>query len=378
MNAEWVNKYREIISGRRLSVFATLIRGALYVVSVPYAWVMRLRNWLFDYGWKRTHKANVPVISVGNLTLGGTGKTPAVEWLARYYRDQGLRVAILSRGYGQTQERNDEALVLAENLPDVPHLQGKNRVALARIAETDLQSEILILDDGFQHRQLHRDLDVVLIDATEPWGYDYVFPRGGLREPKTRLKQAQVIAITRCDQVNLAQRQRVRQEIEQMAPGRAILETTHQPCCYHNSEGEELALSALRNRQVGAFCGIGNPEAFFRTVEQLGVTLINRRTYNDHHSYAEEDIATLCRWAHGLPKDASVLTTQKDLVKLRRKHLGNKPLWAVQIAWQLTVGEEELTKALERIRPTRIKPSERTSPKWVRRPDERQPEVRSF
>src|SRR5207302_2950723 len=137
---------------------------------------------------KERRKAPVPVVSVGNLTVGGTGKTPCVEHVARFYRGHDLRVAILSRGYGSAAGRNDEAMVLEENLPDVPHLQGPDRAALAATAVEELEAELLVLDDGFQHRRLHRDLDVVLIDATWPVNRDYQFPRGTLREPAGGLR----------------------------------------------------------------------------------------------------------------------------------------------------------------------------------------------
>src|SRR5262249_5942270 len=146
------------------------------------------------------HRAPVPVVSVGNLTVGGTGKTPCVEYVARFYRQLDRRAAILSRGYGSAGGHNDEALLLEENLPDVPHLQGADRVALAAAAVEELESEVLILDDGFQHRRLVRDLDVVLVDASNPWGYGYLLPRGLLREPKSSLRRASVVLLTRCDQ----------------------------------------------------------------------------------------------------------------------------------------------------------------------------------
>ncbi|HEY1186298.1 MAG TPA: tetraacyldisaccharide 4'-kinase, partial [Gemmata sp.] len=145
------------------------------LASGPYGLAARTRNALFDRGWKRTHRAPVPVVSVGNLTLGGTGKTPCVEWVARFFREREVQVTILSRGYGSAGGQNDEALVLEDNLPDVPHLQGADRVALAATAVEELEAELLVLDDGFQHRRLHRDLDIVLIDATRPPGGDYVF-----------------------------------------------------------------------------------------------------------------------------------------------------------------------------------------------------------
>src|SRR5262249_31189823 len=154
----------------------------LCALSVPYGWAVGVRNWLYTRGWKHVARAGVPVVSVGNLTLGGTGKTPCVEYIARFYRDRDVRVAILSRGHRSDDGCSDEARLLEDNLPDVPHLQGPDRASLAGAAVAELDSEVLILDDGFQHRRLHRDLDIVLIDATAPWGYDYLFPRGLLRE----------------------------------------------------------------------------------------------------------------------------------------------------------------------------------------------------
>lgn len=358
MSGNWATTHREIVSGQRRGLGATLARRMLAAASVPYALAMRLRNLLFDLGWKRVHRAAVPVISVGNLTLGGTGKTPAVEWLARYYRARGQRVAVLSRGYGQSVGRNDEALVLEENLPDVPHLQGKDRVALAQTAVAELDSEILLLDDGFQHRRLHRDLDLVLIDATDPWGQAWVFPRGRLREPQSRLRQASVVALTRCDQVSAPELQQLRAEVTRLAPKSLLVESIHSPDCLRDTNGTEEALTALRERPVAAFCGLGNPDAFFRTVVSLGADLRMRRTYEDHYPYRREDVEELNNWADGLPPDAWVVTSQKDLVKLRLTHLRERPLWAVRIAWRLTAGEAELQARLEQFLPSpKVAPS---------------------
>jgi tetraacyldisaccharide 4'-kinase len=154
--------FHELIRGERRGWWAAMQRGGLQLASVPYGGVVRLRNWLFDKGWKRSARPAVPVVSVGNLTLGGTGKTPCVEYVAKFYRRHDVRVAILSRGYGSDNGRNDEAMVLEQNLPDVPHLQGADRVALAHVAVEELESQLVILDDGFQHRRLARDLDLVL------------------------------------------------------------------------------------------------------------------------------------------------------------------------------------------------------------------------
>ena len=176
--------YLRLIRGHGGGLRDRLARGGLSAVAAGYAVAIAARNRGFDLGWLRSHRAEVPVVSVGNLTLGGTGKTPMVEWLGRWYRPRGVRVAILSRGYGQAQGMNDEGRVLEENLPDVPHLQNPDRVALAHVAVRELETELIVLDDGFQHRRLARDLDVVLLDAFRAVRARASFSEGLLRESR--------------------------------------------------------------------------------------------------------------------------------------------------------------------------------------------------
>ncbi len=325
--------FHDLVSGRRRGPGASLLRLGLRLAAVPYGLAVGLRNVLYDRGWKGQEKAGVPVVSVGNLTVGGTGKTPCVEYVARFYREQGLCVAILSRGYGADQGPNDEALVLEENLPDVPHLQGADRVALAQTAVEELESEVLVLDDGFQHRRLARDLDVVLIDATNPWGHGHLLPRGLLRESPRSLKRAGVVVLTRCDQAPPGEVQKVRDKVARLAPNAAVVETSHRPAELAGEQGS-AALDRLKSHPVAAFCGIGNPEAFRRTLTDLGANIVDFRTYADHHAYSRDDVEELRRWARALPADALVLTTQKDLVKLRLPELAGRPLWALRIHLQ--------------------------------------------
>lgn len=341
--------FHNLVSGRRRGLGAALQRGGLRLLSVPYGWGTGLRNKLFDWGWKKSEAVSVPVVSVGNLTLGGTGKTPCVEYLARFYRQEDLRVAILSRGYGAKEGRNDEALVLESNLPDVPHLQGADRVALARIAVEELESEILLLDDGFQHRRLHRNLDIVLIDATQPWGYGYSFPRGLLRESPRGLKRAGLLMLTRCDQVEPSAKEAIKDRVKKLAAGVAIVETSHRPTSWINADGEEKLLEALRGKPLAAFCGLGNPEAFRQTVERLGGPLADFRTFPDHHAYARDDVEDLRSWARRQPKDAVVVTTQKDLVKLRLPRIGERELLALRIQLHVDEGQDLLDRILKEV-----------------------------
>jgi tetraacyldisaccharide 4'-kinase len=350
--------YQTLISGQARGVWPGFQRGGLRLLSVPYGWAVRLRNRLYDRGWKRCRRAAVPVISVGNLTLGGTGKTPCVEHVARFYRQRGLRVAILSRGYGGLGSgsvehfrygRNDEARVLEENLPDVPHLQGADRAALAAVAVEELESEVLVLDDGFQHRRLARDLDLVLIDATNPWGHGCMFPRGLLREPISELRRASVVLLTRCDQTNATERGRLREAVARHAPGAPVVETVHRPLELVNSDRNEASLQRLTDRPLAAFCGIGNPEAFRQTLLHLGCNIADFRTFPDHHPYTRTDVDDLREWARRQPMDGVVVTTQKDLVKLCLPRLAGRELWAVRIGLHVEAGQDALDRKLEEV-----------------------------
>lgn len=341
--------FRALVSGERRGVGPMIQRGGLRLLSWPYGWATRLRNGLFDRGWKRSFKAGVPVVSVGNLTLGGTGKTPFVEYVAGFYRRADLLVAILSRGYGNVAGRNDEALVLEENLPDVPHLQGVDRVELAATAALELESEVLVLDDGFQHRRLARDLDVVLIDATNPWGHGYLFPRGLLRESPRGLRRAGIVALTRCDQVERPEFSRIHERIRRFAPDVPVIETTHRPTELINQSRISLPLERLRDRPVAAFCGIGNPEAFRRTLADLGVNIGDFRAFSDHHPYNRADVENLMSWARRQATDCLIVTTQKDQVKLRVDRLGDKELYALRIQLHVEAGQDVLDQKLREV-----------------------------
>ncbi len=346
--AEHATYLHRLIGGRQRGPAAALLRGGLRLLSLPYGLAMRLRNRLYDCGWKRSHRATVPVVSVGNLTVGGTGKTPCVEYVARYYREQqDLLVAILSRGYGAAEGQNDEALVLAANLPDVPHFQGADRVALARVAVEECESEVLVLDDGFQHRRLTRDLDVVLVDATQPWGYGYLLPRGLLRESPRSLARAGVAVLTRCDQVGPDEVARLRERVGRLAPGLPVAETVHRPVEWVNAEGTAAALEALRGRPLAAFCGVGNPEAFRRTLLDLGATVCAFRAYPDHHRYSRTDVEDLRSWVRQQATECVVVTTQKDLVKLPLVRIGERELWALRIRLAFLAGQDLLDRKLK-------------------------------
>jgi tetraacyldisaccharide 4'-kinase len=337
--------WHEIIRGDRCGIVATLARCGLRMASWPYGIGVRTRNAFYDRGWKRISRSPVPVVSIGNLSLGGTGKTPCVEYVGRFFGDRDVRAAILSRGYGSDTGRNDEAMVLEENLPEVPHLQGADRVEIANVAIEELEAELLILDDGFQHRRLFRNLDVVLIDATRPPDRDYLFPRGTLREPVSSLNRADAIVLTRCDQVTAEQLNSLHDWLKRQLPAKPVAATEHRPVELTGGE-TVVSIEGLTNQPVAAFCGIGNPRAFRRTLENLGAALSDFRAFPDHHAYTRTDVDDLIRWANGLPPNALIATTQKDWVKLRISELAGRPLRAVRIGLAFRSGQLEFDEKL--------------------------------
>lgn len=341
------SEFRELVSGRQKGAKATVLRVLLRLAETPYALAMRIRNRRYDRGSAESHEAGVPVISVGNLTLGGTGKTPLVEWIAKRLRESQIRVAIVSRGYGAEESGyNDEALELELSLPDVPHLQNPDRVSAARVAVEELEMQLILLDDGFQHRRLKRDLDIVLLDASEPFGYDHVFPRGTLREPLAGLVRADVVVLSRADMVTPEQRDVIKSRVQQYAPNAVWCEVEHRVATLLNSNGHEVSTEMLKGKRVAGFCGIGNPAGFRHTLDNLGCDVVAWREFPDHHNYTRDDVLALSSFG----QQADVLVcTRKDLVKLRVPTLGSIPLWAVKIEIGFLSGQESFEERIVQI-----------------------------
>ncbi|MGE0609117.1 MAG: tetraacyldisaccharide 4'-kinase [Pirellulales bacterium] len=351
------SEFRDLVSGRRRGLSASLLRAGLRLAETPYACAMRLRNWRYDTGRAEIVRADVPVVSVGNLTLGGTGKTPLVVWLARWFRDRDVRVSLISRGYGAAaNRRNDEALELEHRLPDVPHLLDRDRAAAAQVAEEELDTQLILLDDAFQHRRMHRDLDIVLLDALDPFGAEHVFPRGLMREPPTGLHRAHIIGLSRANALNDSQRAAIRQRAKRYAPHAAWFEASHAPQGLLSSSGRGESLAALAGQRVAAFCGLGNPAGFRLTLEHLKSELVELREFPDHHPYTRDDVRGLSDWA-GQLHVAAVLTTHKDLVKLELDQIGRAPLWAVTIGMEILAGRDELEALLMPLLPANQSPA---------------------
>jgi len=339
-------EWHAILSGRRRDWSASLWRGALRLAVPGYAAAVAARNWLFDAGLRSVHRAALPVVSVGNLTTGGVGKTPVAAWIVQELQRLGARPGLLSRGYGGDGSANDERLVLDALCPGVPHLQQPDRVAGAAALSQRRDCDVIVLDDGFQHRRLARDLDLALLDALVPWGYGSLLPRGLLREPPSALRRADLVGITRVDQCDSDALAELRATIARHTAA-PIVEIVFQPRRLLSADGATAGFELLRQPGLGALCAIGNPQAFRRTLRDLGAAIDDDRfrALPDHHRFAAADRTELVDWLRraGITRLA---VTQKDLVKLRTAQLGEAEVWAVEIGAEFRSGESELRRRL--------------------------------
>ncbi|MFZ5828598.1 MAG: tetraacyldisaccharide 4'-kinase [Planctomycetota bacterium] len=327
-----------------------MLRAGLSALEVPYGLAVRRRNRWYDRHTDAAVAVGVPVVSVGNLTVGGTGKTPVVEWLVRWFAARDVRAGIVSRGYrSEDGLANDEALELAIKLPGTPHVQNPDRVAASRQIVEEHGCKAIVLDDGYQHRRIHRDVNIALVDATAPFGYDRLLPRGLLREPLAGLARADVVILTRADAISPEEREAILRRLREYAPQAMWLEAAHQPKSLLAADGRRAEVATLAGQPVAAFCGIGNPAGFRHTLEHAGLRVADFREFPDHYAYSTAAVAGLSAWANGT-EVAAVVCTLKDLVKTRVTHLARKPLWAVEIAVEFlgptSLLEERLAKLI--------------------------------
>ena len=337
-------KVGDILNGRQRGAGAACLRGCLLAASWPYAAAMCLRRQLYGWGVLASKPAKVPVISVGNLTTGGTGKTPMAAWIAERLKKQGAKPAILTRGYKAKGGKSDEAELL-KTLTGCPVVIDTDRVAAAAAA-VEGGADVLIMDDGFQHRRLRRELDIVLIDATNAFGYGHCLPRGLLRELPSALRDVDVVVITRSDAVEAERLQELRGRLAHLAPKASLHAAVHKPGRIIDEHGDEMPLKALEGRAVFAFCGIGNPESFFRLLGKLNARVVSRRTFDDHVAYTPEIVESLGSEARRCRAEI-LISTQKDLVKLADAELDG-PLWQLAVEIAVTQGGAELLEKIQK------------------------------
>ncbi|NUO08201.1 MAG: tetraacyldisaccharide 4'-kinase [Candidatus Brocadia sp.] len=336
------------------------ILKAFYPLSKIYGFVVKTRIFFYRKGILKSVRLPVPVISVGNITLGGTGKTPVVEYIARYLQKKGKRVAILSRGYAATikQEKNslinnacnDEYLLFQENVPDVPHLLNKDRVKSGFEAIKRFQAEFLLLDDGFQHLRLARDLNIVTIDALNPFGFEHIVPRGMLREPLEELRRADMIMLTHADQCSYDKMSSIIDRLYKIAGHLPIIETVHKPLYLESlKDAKTMDIQFLHGKRVFAFCAIGNPLSFKKSIESLGAELAGFRVFPDHHVYTPSELKELHAEAQRVVPD-SIIITQKDKVKIRNDfNTWNFPLWTLKMEISIIKGYEIFENKIDAI-----------------------------
>jgi tetraacyldisaccharide 4'-kinase len=277
----------------------------------PYTGTIRYRNARYDRNGP-THVARVPVISVGNITVGGTGKTPFVIQLVRRLTDMGRKPGVVARGYkASAHGPNDEELLIRRRCPHVIYVADADR---SRGCEDAVRqgADVIILDDGFQHRRLARDLDIVLIDATCPFGYGHLLPRGLLREPIQSLRRANAVAITRADQVDAAELERIRHLIHAATKPVPILQCRHLAIEVVTLEGQPLEVRGLN---TALMAGIARPAAFAATVRGLGAEVVSTQWWPDHHRYSEQNLRDVLTDYDRSDADL-LLTTEKDAVKI--------------------------------------------------------------
>ena len=339
----------EVVYGRKRSPVLGVL---LSVLAAVYWALIQLRSLLY-----RTHLLSISslpckVISIGNLTLGGTGKTPTVISVAGLLARNRKRPVVISRGYGRENESEilvvadgrsvlvnariggDEPTLIASKLPGVPVVVGSKRYDAALHALQTFHSDVVILDDGFQHQQLKRDLDIVLVDAADPFGKGKLFPAGILREPITALARAHAVIITRVEQAkDLAA---LRSIIERSTQAR-IFTSRYQPIDLVDcSSGESKPLSALRGAKTLVFSGIARPTSLTALLRSLGADIVSESAFPDHHAYTRSDLAELFKRAADA-RVSLIVTSEKDMVRL--KDVRPEGIWALRI--ELSIQEQE-------------------------------------
>ncbi len=356
-------------------VFTPVIIFVMYIGSLIYRGLVDLRLLGYELGFSGKERLNCFVISLGNITVGGTGKTPTAQRLAKEIRDMGYRVVILNRGYrakfrgevgivsdGKTlqmdaAEAGDEAYMLAKHLPNVPVLIGARRAVTGQYAIENFGAEVVILDDGFQHWQVIRDFDILLIDAVSVFGNGYLLPRGILRESMSHISRADVCLMTKVDQAREGSCDLIRETVARYNSSAQIVESIHQPRCLIpladwsvDLASEGVPVETISGRKVMAVSAIGNPASFERTLRDLGAEIISSLRYPDHHDYTIMEMEDILRRADSFAAEM-IVVTEKDAVKIPNevaKENWNIPIYVICVEVKFLEGATEFKRELRR------------------------------
>lgn len=337
--------YSLMTDGRDGAMWAP-VKFLLYIISLIYFLGIVARRVLYVLRIFRPEKVPLKVVSVGNITLGGTGKTPFVIALAGIYKENLRREpTVLIRGYGW-----DEQAMLKKNLPDNPILVGESRVRSAHKAIKLYGSDTSILDDGFQHWEMHRDLDIVLIDSRNPFGNGQLFPRGILREPVSSIRRAHVVVFTKVNRAAV-DTDAIKSRLRNIKSGLIFLEAVHAPAHFYETRTRKVhSLAFVKGRKVMLLSSIGDPGYFEETVKSLGAAVAGHIVFPDHHNYRKKDAERIMKICEEKSFDI-IVTTDKDMVKLGRMSLSLGPhtLVTLMVEMRILKGKEELIDRLRRL-----------------------------
>jgi tetraacyldisaccharide 4'-kinase len=323
----------------------------LYLLSLPYGAAVRAKTSFYSIGLWNSKRLPCPVICVGNITVGGTGKTPLVMALAKGLMARGVPVAILSRGYkgnkpsgplvsdGQTvllspEESGDEPILMAQTLKGVPVLVGKDRFINGQMALQQFGVRALLLDDGYQHLQLHRNLNILLVDSHIGFGDHHLLPRGILREPLAHLRRAHLFVLTKVENIETCKP--LEKELHQFHPSSPVFHSRYEPRGLVGPKEEWEELHFLRGKKVLALSGIANPEYFSLLLRKCGMQIVSEAIFPDHHPFTNKDLVSIEERSKAVDW---IVTTEKDMVKLRKLNIGSLPLRALRI--EMKIWEEE-------------------------------------
>jgi len=356
----------------------------LSILSKIYYLIIKLRLFLYKHGILRKRTFGCLTISIGNITVGGTGKTPIVEILAKALKESGRKVAILSHGYKKkeapilkrlypknlfkssfsvvaddesiilnSREAGDEPYMLAKNLPETVVIIGKNRVKSAEHAVSKFGVDTIILDDGFQYLSLDRKFDIVLIDTTNPFGNGYLLPRGTLREPPENLKRADLFFLTKLklngNEEDHKRYKEIKEQLKSINSKAEIIECAHKPLYLKNIvTGETVPLNYLKDKHISVVSGIARPKSFEKSLEDLGATIVKAYSFTDHHRYSEDELKKIFKSA-STDKTKAIITTEKDAVRFPKDIKYSIPCFYLRVEIEILSGANDFNDCVAKL-----------------------------
>lgn len=337
--------HHTIVCSPSPSFFIVLMRGGLYLLSLIYCFFSSLSTILYKNKIRKTYKLPRPVVSIGNISAGGTGKTPLCLELIKICLSVNKKPALVSRGYG-----NDESLVYQTNYPNIPMAFSADRFsACSALLNEHPEIDLFLLDDAYQHQKVFRDLNILLINASNPFGYDYCLPRGFLRESVNALVRADLVIITHADEVSQSEKEQIKTKINRHVTDKTLLlEATHEPIHLVSPEGKEISfaeISAVHFEKIGVLCGIATPEGFLNTLKKRNICPTIQFFYPDHHQYLRSDFQKL---EDEMQNFNCLITTEKDIVKISKEFQKKLNIYTLKMRLNLTE-PNKLTKIIKEL-----------------------------